>query len=433
MRALDYHESTKHSWERVRANPHSLDFANMPLPFKIYTDLARQPLSTDLPDSAVPALAALAEPGVHAGGDRVPGRNELARLLSAVGITKRRRYPGGEMLFRGAPCTGALYHIEVYVICADLKDLPAGVYQFQPKDSSVCLLRPGDCRQVLIDASGAHAAVADAPVVLVLTSTWWRNAWKYQARAYRHAWWDSGCMAANLLAQAAALELPASLVAGYADEPVNRLLDIDPENEASLMLVPIGRGGPAQAAPPPRLALLGLSTEPLSHHEVAYPDIPAVHAASCLNTGAEAAAWRGAHGRRHRSLSRAARPPATSGGRCGSGRAAGGRDPASRINPPVHRQKHLLHRTLDNPGPDRPRHCRGLSAPLRSVPLRPLSDRQRRRRAPRGNLRIQGPRTAGSSRSARERSGRKRQPWHWGRTWRARPASTSTSSPTCSV
>ena len=105
--------------------------------------MARQPLSTDLPDSAVPALAALAEPGAHAGGDRVPGRNELAHLLSAVGITKRRRYPGGEMLFRGAPCTGALYHIEVYVICADLKDLPAGVYQFQPKDSSVCPLRAG--------------------------------------------------------------------------------------------------------------------------------------------------------------------------------------------------------------------------------------------------------------------------------------------------
>ena len=99
--------------------------------------------STNLPDSAVPALAALAEPGAHAGGDRVPGRNELAHLLSAVGITKRRRHPGGEMLFRGAPCTGALYHIEVYVVCADLKDLPAGVYQFQPKDSSLCLLRAG--------------------------------------------------------------------------------------------------------------------------------------------------------------------------------------------------------------------------------------------------------------------------------------------------
>ena len=94
MKSLDYQESTKRSWERIRANPHSLDFANMP---QIYSDVARHPLSTDLPDSAVPTLAALAEPGAHAGDDRAPGRNELARLLSAVGITKRRRYPGGEI------------------------------------------------------------------------------------------------------------------------------------------------------------------------------------------------------------------------------------------------------------------------------------------------------------------------------------------------
>ena len=292
MKSLDYHESTKHSWGRIRANPHSLDFANMPHPFKIYSDVARRLLPTDLPDSAVPTLAALAQPGAHAGGDRAPGRNELARLLSAVGITKRRRHPGGEILFRGASCTGALYHIEVYVVCADLKELPAGVYQFQPQDFSLCLLRAGDYRQALVGASGAHTAVAEAPVVLVLTSTWWRNAWKYQARAYRHAWWDSGCMTANLLAQAAALELPAALVVGYADEPINRLLDVDPEKEASLMLVPIGRGGPAHAAPPPRSAPLGLSTEPLSRCEVAYPEIPAVHAATYLDTGAEAAAWR---------------------------------------------------------------------------------------------------------------------------------------------
>ena len=292
MKALDYHETTKHSWERIHANPHSLDFSNMPRPFKIFSDVARKPFPTDLTDSSVPALAALAEQGARTGSDRVPGSNELARLLSAVGITKRRRHPGGEILFRGASCTGALYHIEVYVVCADLGELPAGVYQFQPKDFSVCPLRTGDYRQILIEASGAHTAVAEAPVVLVLTSTWWRNAWKYQARAYRHAGWDSGCMVANLLAQAAALELPGAVVVGYADDLINRLLDVDPEKEASLMLMPIGRGSTAPVAPPPPFERLGLSTEPFSRYEVTYPEIPAAHAATFLNAGAEAAEWR---------------------------------------------------------------------------------------------------------------------------------------------
>ena len=217
----------------------------------------------------------------------------LARLLSAVGITKRRTYPGGEILYRGASCTGALYHIEVYIVCADLEGLSAGVYQFQPADFSVCMLRSGDHRRELIDASGGHRAVGEAPAVLVLTSTWWRNAWKYRARAYRHAWWDSGCMVANLLALAAALDLPASVVLGYADDAVNQLLDIDPQKEASLALVPLGCGGPDLVTPAPPTEPLGLGTEPLSNYQVEYPEIPAAHTSSSLGDGAEAATWRG--------------------------------------------------------------------------------------------------------------------------------------------
>lgn len=293
MKALDYHEVTKHSWARISADSHYLDFENMPRPFKIYSDVARRSLPTGWTETDTSALSALAEPGAPISGEKVPNLEDLAHLLSAVGITKRRMYPGGEILYRGASCTGALYHIEVYIVCADLDGLSAGIYQFQPADFSVCPLRNGDHRQELVDASGAHRAVGEAPAVLVLTSTWWRNAWKYRARAYRHAWWDSGCMLANLLALAAALDLPASVVLGYADDAVNRLLDIDPQREASLALVPLGRGGPGPVTPAPPTEPLGLGTEPLSKYEVEYPEIPAAHTSSSLGGGTEAARWRG--------------------------------------------------------------------------------------------------------------------------------------------
>jgi len=293
MKALDYHEATKHSWARLRADSHYLDFENMPRPFKIYSDVARRSLPIGWTETDTVALSALAEPGTPISGDKVPSVEDLAHLLSAVGITKRRIYPGGEILYRGASCTGALYHIEVYIVCADLEGLSAGVYQFQPVDFSVCPLRYGDHRQELVDASGGHGVVGEAPAILVLTSTWWRNAWKYRARAYRHAWWDSGCMLANLLALAAALDLPASVVLGYADDTINQLLDIDTQKEASLALVPLGRGGPDLVTPAPRIKPLGLETEPLSEHEVEYPEIPAAHASSSLGNGTEAATWRG--------------------------------------------------------------------------------------------------------------------------------------------
>ena len=164
MKALDYHEVTKHSWARINADSHYLDFENMPRPFKIYSDVARRSLPTGWTETDTSALSALAELGAPISGEKVPNLEDLAHLLSAVGITKRRMYPGGEILYRGASCTGALYHIEVYIVCADLDGLSAGIYQFQPADFSVCPLRNGDHRQELVDASGSHRAVGEAPM-----------------------------------------------------------------------------------------------------------------------------------------------------------------------------------------------------------------------------------------------------------------------------
>ena len=63
---------------------------------------------------------------------------------------------------------------------------------------------------------------------MALTTTFWRNAWKYQARAYRHAFWDSGTILANLLAVAAANGVPTNVVLGFADAQVNAVLDAAP-------------------------------------------------------------------------------------------------------------------------------------------------------------------------------------------------------------
>src|SRR6266851_1897282 len=105
-------------------------------------------------------------------------------------------------------------------------------------------LRMGDYRAALVAASGAEPHVRAAPVVAAFTSTWWRNAWKYQARAYRHAFWDTGTIVANLLAVACANGVPAHELVGFADTELNRLLDVDPATEATICLVSLGQGTP---------------------------------------------------------------------------------------------------------------------------------------------------------------------------------------------
>ena len=131
--ALVYHNSTKHSNQSIHTNPHYLDWEIKPLPFKIYSKLEPIPLTHHLSSPGVAALSAIADTGSQSESSSVPGTEALAELLRlSAGITKRRSYPGGEMVFRAAACTGALYHIDLYLVCGELPELNPGVYHFGP-------------------------------------------------------------------------------------------------------------------------------------------------------------------------------------------------------------------------------------------------------------------------------------------------------------
>jgi hypothetical protein len=108
-------------------------------------------------------------------------------------------------------------------------------------------------------------------VTIVCTGTYWRNAWKYQARTYRHFGWDNGTILANLLATATALGLPARVVMGFVDEEVNRLLGLETEREVAFSLVSLGHASTPPAMEPAEITPLVLETVPLSPTEVDYP------------------------------------------------------------------------------------------------------------------------------------------------------------------
>jgi SagB-type dehydrogenase family enzyme len=292
--ARKYHEQTKHSYRSVRTNQHYLDWDNRPLPFKIYETLAPIPLPEDF---SVPmsALEAIAAQGDGAPGQSIPDLAALARLLYlSNGITRVIRHDGEPFYFRAASCTGALYHIELYLVCGNLPGLSAGVYHYGAHDHALRQLRAGDYRELVVRATAGEPRVARAPALLICTDTFWRNTWKYQARAYRHTGWDNGVILANLLAAAAALGLPAEIVCGFADDEINRLLSLDTEKEVACSMVALGRDDQEIGTRRPALQVtpLDLPTTPLSQYEVDYPLIHEIHAASSLDID-EVAAWRG--------------------------------------------------------------------------------------------------------------------------------------------
>src|SRR5262252_7299153 len=164
-RAWAYHNATKHSEWSLQANRHYLDWANQPLPLKIYTTLDPISLPRDADPTGISALSAISATDVAVEGEKIPTLADLVRILYfSAGITKKRTYPGGEIYFRAASCTGALYEFELYIVCGDLPDLNAGIYQFNPGDFALRQLRAGDHRSVLAYATAAEPHVVHAPV-----------------------------------------------------------------------------------------------------------------------------------------------------------------------------------------------------------------------------------------------------------------------------
>ena len=125
-----------------------------------------------MPQTGVAALSAIAQPLLPWSGEVAPDLQDLARILYfSAGITKQRKDPGGEIYFRAAACTGALYEIELYVVTGDLKGLDAGVYHFNPAEVSLRLLRKGDFRGNLARATALRPTVAR----IICTGTYWRH------------------------------------------------------------------------------------------------------------------------------------------------------------------------------------------------------------------------------------------------------------------
>jgi SagB-type dehydrogenase family enzyme len=292
--AWKYHNATKHSYISVRTNQHFLDFDNQPSPYKIYPDAKSILPPRNFPQLNMPMLEAISTAAEDSQAESILGLADLSNILfHSTGVVRKRTFPGGVKIdFRAAACAGALYPIEIYVVCRDLPDLEAGVYHFSPRDFTLEELRRGDWRGVLLSAAGDEKSIGKAPVILVYTAITWRSSWKYQSRSYRYHFWDAGTIIANTLAVSAASRIQAKVIAGFVDKEVNDLIGIDGEKEMSLCLIPMGKSATPSPGLPDGVSPIGIKPIPLSE-EVSYPLIPRMHSVSSLEIGEEVINWRG--------------------------------------------------------------------------------------------------------------------------------------------
>jgi SagB-type dehydrogenase family enzyme len=224
--AQHYHERTKYHPETI-AN-RDFDWTKQPAPFKEYkigTTLDLKAYLTEKPDPTPEGCR----------------WQRLSRLLFySYGLTVRMIAMNGEPIyFRTAPSAGALYPAEVYLVSRGTPLLPAGLYNYQPQTHSLLHFWDSDVWTALQHACFWHPSLEATQMALVITAVFMRSAWRYQDRAYRRIFLDTGHLLGNVELASAMNDYRPHLIGGFIDEAMNKILYLDAEQEGTIAVLPL--------------------------------------------------------------------------------------------------------------------------------------------------------------------------------------------------
>jgi len=293
-RLFAYHQATKHTYHSVRANARYLDWHNQPDPFRSYDGVPSIDLLPELGFTDIGTFAAIA---ALAGETNLPGETEpeggkkveldlawLSRLLwhsMAVSAWKKVPGTGARYSLRVNPSSGNLHPTETYVALRAFTGMDDGLYHYRADRHALELRSRGAWTQHLARALEIPWA-SKSPLIVGLTSIFWREAWKYGERAYRYCCHDLGHAMMSVLLAARALGLPGGAVAHFSDLRLARTLGLLESDEAPMAFLVF----------PPRKSFIGYSTTPvepvagipteLSKEEVRYELLLGIHASTVL-------------------------------------------------------------------------------------------------------------------------------------------------------
>lgn len=178
-----YHQQTKHHAHQYARAPSYMDWANQPLPYRLYEGAQLLPLPLSEQDNNHPysALSEVVEQPAES-----LTLASIARMLElSLGLSAWKEYNGSEWALRINPSSGNLHPTECYLLLPELGPHAASSVHYNPYIHSLEQRAeiPAAARQWLKNADG---------FALMLSSIAWREAWKYGERAYRYCQHDLG-------------------------------------------------------------------------------------------------------------------------------------------------------------------------------------------------------------------------------------------------
>lgn len=226
--AQHYHERTKYDPETIASKGKALDWSKQPVPFKEYkigSSVDLKPFIQQAPETFA---------------DDAEGQwwRRLSRLLfCSYGLTAKMPSMGSAVYLRAAPSAGGLYPAEVYLVSRGTPLLPPGLYNYQSRTHSLLHFWESDVWTNLQDACLWHSSLENTQIALVITAVFYRSSWRYEDRAYRRIFLDTGHLLGNIELASAINDYRPHLIGGYVDQAIDDLLYIDAEKESAIAVL----------------------------------------------------------------------------------------------------------------------------------------------------------------------------------------------------
>jgi SagB-type dehydrogenase family enzyme len=227
--ATHYHERTKYHPETIASKNRALDWENQPSPFKDY----RIGQTIDLKPYLSDAIEIATDPTAR-------NWQRLSRLLfCSYGLTAKLPGMGAPLYLRAAPSAGGLYPAEVYLISRGTPLLSAGLYNYQPQSHSLIHFWSSEVWSDLQAACFWHPTLENTQLAIAITAIFYRSAWRYEDRAYRRIFLDTGHLLGNIELASAINDYRPHLIGGFGDRTMNELLYLDSEQEGAIAVIPL--------------------------------------------------------------------------------------------------------------------------------------------------------------------------------------------------
>jgi SagB-type dehydrogenase family enzyme len=143
---------------------------------------------------------------------------------------------------RTVPSAGARHAFETYLLVNNVEGLTPGLYRFLALSHQLVQIKAeAGLADRMAQACLDQSHVKRSAVTFFWVAVPYRMTWRYDERGYRYLHLDAGHVCQNLYLAAEALGAGVCAIAAFEDETLNRLLEIDGEEQFVIYLATVGR------------------------------------------------------------------------------------------------------------------------------------------------------------------------------------------------